>query len=97
MWDSQTLDALNHEVLECGDAKVAYRRLQDKSAADATYVSVWDGGIEIRSRCKFNPQTKIVSHIEPSEVEGVEILENEYVELADGSRLTEENGVTFDY
>lgn len=53
----------------------------------ATFVSVWDGGQEIRTSCKYNPDSKIVSDIESVEAPGVDILEREYVELADGTTV----------
>jgi len=53
----------------------------------AKFVSVWDGGIEIRSNCEFNPISKEVFDIEISEVDGLETLEDEYVELPDGTEI----------
>lgn len=53
----------------------------------AKYVSVWDGGIEIRTDCEFDPFTNIVSNIETSDVEGLEYLEDEYIELYDGTEI----------
>ena len=52
----------------------------------ATFVSVWDGGIEIRSNCEFNPISKEVTDIDIAEVDGLETLEDEYVELPDGTK-----------
>lgn len=54
---------------------------------DAIYVSVWDGGTEIRSKCKYDETNKIVSDIETVAVDGLDILDEEYIELADGTRL----------
>lgn len=53
----------------------------------ATFVSVWDGGIEIRSNCEFNPISKEVTDIDIAEVDGLETLEDEYVELPDGTEI----------
>jgi len=33
------------------------------------YVSVWDGGYEVRSYCDYDPETTIVSNIEQVDVE----------------------------
>jgi hypothetical protein len=44
----------------------------------ATYVSVWDGGIEIKSKCKFNLKTGEVSEIQSVDT-NVEVLEDEYI------------------
>ncbi len=63
----------------------------------ATYTSVWDGGIEVTTVCDYDPDTKTVTDIEDSGVEGVDTLEDEYVTLPDGSELREDDGVTFDY
>lgn len=49
----------------------------------ATFTSVWDGGYEITSDCKINPETHEIVEIEEKEgiVDGeeVEILDREYV------------------
>jgi len=44
----------------------------------ATFVSVWDGGIEIRTKCKFNLETGEVSEIHSVNA-NVEVLEDEYI------------------
>jgi hypothetical protein len=54
---------------------------------DATYVSVWDGGIEIRTRCLFNRAMSAVFDVESVDANGLDILEDEYVELADGTEI----------
>lgn len=53
----------------------------------ATYVTVWDGGIEIRTQCLFNRESSTVYDVESVEVNGLEILEEEYVELSDGTEI----------
>lgn len=50
----------------------------------AKFVSVWDGGIEIKTKCVFNGETKIVSDIETAFVSGLDTLEDEYVLLPSG-------------
>jgi hypothetical protein len=47
---------------------------------NATFVSVWDGGTEIRSNCHYDPTTNTVSNIEDVDVDGIEVLDKEYVE-----------------
>jgi len=54
---------------------------------NATYVTVWDGGIEIRTRCLFNRAMSTVFDVESADVNGLDILEDEYVELADGTEI----------
>lgn len=54
---------------------------------NGTYVTIWDGGTEISSNCKFNPDTKVVSEIEMVAVEGLDILEDEYILLPDGTEV----------
>lgn len=46
---------------------------------EATFTSVWDGGIEITSNCKVNLETKEVFNIEKVDVDGLENLEREYI------------------
>lgn len=53
----------------------------------ATYVSVWDGGIQIRTKCTYNRISGVVYDIETAEIEGLDILEDEYVELSDGTKI----------
>jgi hypothetical protein len=56
---------------------------------NATYVSVWDGGIEIRTNCKYNRVSGVVYDIETADVKGLDILEDEYVELSDGTKIND--------
>ncbi len=52
----------------------------------ATYVSVWDGGEEIRTLCDYDPETNTASNIEQcDDVEDLDILEEEYIELPSGT------------
>jgi len=54
----------------------------------ATYVSVWDGGTEVRSSCDFFPSTLNVSNIETVDVDvDDECLVREYIELPDGTEV----------
>lgn len=67
-------------------------------SVEATYTSVWETGTGIPTPCKYDPTTKTVFNIEPSGVDvGDAQLTDEYVTLADGTELREEDGVTFDY
>lgn len=50
----------------------------------ATYVSVWDGGIQIRTNCKFDQATKQVSDVESADVDGLDFCEEEFIELSNG-------------
>jgi hypothetical protein len=45
------------------------------------YVSVWDGGVEVRSICTVDPRTRkiVIEHV--SGVEGLETMEREFVAL----------------
>ena len=65
----------------------------------ATYVSVWDGGHEVCSPCRYNPDTKECTDIEDSGInpDGLEVMEKEFVRLPDDTELGEDDGVTFDY
>lgn len=53
----------------------------------AKYVSVWDGGTTVTTNCQYNPQTKVVSEIESSDIEGLDICEDEYLILEDGAEI----------
>lgn len=52
----------------------------------ATYVSIWDGDVRISTQCEFDPETKKVWNIQSADV-NVEILEDEFVELPDGTEI----------
>ena len=52
----------------------------------ATYISVWDGGFEIHSKCKVDTVSKRVFDIEIVDVgDNVDILDYEYV-VIDGEK-----------
>jgi hypothetical protein len=53
----------------------------------ATYVTVWDGGIEIRTQCLFDKESSTVYDVESVEVNGLDVLEEEFVELSDGTEI----------
>jgi hypothetical protein len=55
------------------------------SHVSATYVSVWDGGTEIRTACKYDPEANLVFDVEAADVGGLESLEDEFIELDDGA------------
>jgi hypothetical protein len=45
------------------------------------YVSVWDGGVEVRSNCTVDPRTRKIEIEHISDVEGLETMDREYVVL----------------
>ena len=51
----------------------------------ATYVSVWDGGIEVKTPCTYNGETKVVSDIEVAEIDGLDMLDDEFIVLPSGT------------
>ena len=53
----------------------------------AKYVSVWDGGVEVKSNCDYNPTNKGVSNIETIDIDGLDILDDEYILLPDGTEV----------
>lgn len=63
--------------------------MMNENVKNATYVSVWDGGIELKSKCKVNMDTNMISNIHPIHSTNVEVLEAEYVEI-DGTRYPAE-------
>jgi hypothetical protein len=58
---------------------------------NATYVSVWDGGNEIRTKCRFDLETKNATDVESADVSNMELemLDEQFVELEDGTKITE--------
>lgn len=46
----------------------------------AEYVSIWDGGTEIRSSCIFDPVNKTVENIDVVDVGGLDSCDDEFVE-----------------
>lgn len=53
----------------------------------ATYVSVWDNGLEIRTNCQWDPQKHVATLVKSVDVAGVDMLTREYVELPDGTTI----------
>lgn len=55
---------------------------------DADFVSVWNGGVDVRSKCKVNTRTHEIFEIELSKEnpDNLDILEREYVEI-DGNEF----------
>jgi len=53
----------------------------------ATYVSVWDGGVEVRTSCEYDSETLDVTDIESADVDGLDNLEREHIELPDGTEI----------
>lgn len=65
---------------------------------EAQYISIWDGGMEIPSSCRYDTITRRCFDIEGTDCgEGLEHLDAEVVELMDGTRLGAAEGVSFDY
>lgn len=48
---------------------------------DATFTSVWDGGVAVTTNCKVNLETREVFDIEPVDIDGVDTLDEEYVTI----------------
>ena len=63
---------------------------------EAIYVSVWDGGIEVRSKCQYDTETYNVTDIYSVDVDGLDICEREYIELPDGT-IIERTDFTIDF
>ncbi len=55
--------------------------------ATVKFVSIWDEGTKIRANSKYNPETKEISDVQEMNVDGLEVLEQEYIELPNGARL----------
>lgn len=59
------------------------------SFQNATYVSVWDGGYEVRTNCQIdltqNPPA--VTNVESVDAEEHDSLDEEYIELYNGEQI----------
>ncbi len=69
--------------------RLTYNFKQKQKNMKATYVSVWDSGIEIRTACEINLDTKDVTDVESVEVDGLDTLNEQFVELPNGDKITE--------
>ena len=67
--------------------KLVNECLKTTKLSKATFVSVWDDGVNISSSCDINMETGEVFNIEQVDVGGLDILIEEYVELSDGRLL----------
>lgn len=58
------------------------------------YITIWDGGREIKTFAKYEPATGLVHDITSSDADDLDILEDEYIQLPDGQelRVLEEDG-----
>ena len=64
------------------------KKMSDPHVKNATFTSVWDGGIEITTNCKVNMKTKEIFDVEKyngEDLESLDSLEEEYVTI-DGER-----------
>lgn len=50
-----------------------------------TFISVWDGGITLKSRALYDPKSKEVDVLEIYEGDNVEVLERQFIILPDGT------------
>jgi hypothetical protein len=53
----------------------------------AHYISVWDGGTIVRVRCRWSIALQVAFEIGSADVDGLDGLDREYVELADGTEI----------
>lgn len=58
-----------------------------KNVINAQFVSVWDDGVEIKTSCRYCKSSNTAFDIETADVDGVEILQEQYVELPDGTQI----------
>lgn len=49
------------------------------------FISVWDGGIQLRSRALYHQDTKEVEVLEMHDIDNLENLEREYILFKDGT------------
>lgn len=80
------------ELVEEGCCFVNGQKEGDNMIKDAEYTSVWDGGIEITTSCKVNTKTKEVFGIGTVNVDGLDVLDEEYVTIDGKSHPVSEKG-----
>ncbi|HRZ18687.1 MAG TPA: hypothetical protein P5136_01405 [Methanofastidiosum sp.] len=51
---------------------------------EVTFISIWDGGIELRSRAIFHKDEQEIEVLEMHDVDGLETLEKEYIIFPNG-------------
>lgn len=71
--------------------------LINNNVKEATYTSVWDGGIEVTSRCKINIKTREIFDFEMVSVSGLEVLEREYVTMDESKYKVNEESTADTY
>lgn len=54
---------------------------------DATYVTEWDNGITIRTKCRYSPSQRTASDIVQVDIDGVDCVDREYIILPDGTEI----------
>jgi hypothetical protein len=86
--------AVNQQIAQAAalrqQEKSGRRKRRKRNAApvvEATYVAVWDGGTEVRTPCKWDTAKRVAFDIETADVQGVEVLEREFVELPGGTTV----------
>lgn len=60
------------------------RRMGEERCA---FISIWDGGVELRSRAFFHKDSESVEVLDIHDAEGLETLEEEFIVFADGSTM----------
>ena len=54
----------------------------------AQFISIWDGNVQIRTNCEYNPETGEITETEISnDIEGLECLDREYIVLQDSEEI----------
>jgi len=64
---------------------------EDTMKIKALYTSIWDDETRLTSNCVVNMDTGEYEVLESYEIEGVDLLTDEFVTLPDGRRLEVEN------
>lgn len=64
-----------------------YQATDPKTVLDVTFVSVWDDGVEVRTKAKYDAKNNVVFDIESIDGDYVEVLLDEYIELPCGVKL----------
>lgn len=101
MQDYETI-AEEHFVLlnEFDMTEMEYQEIKYGKTAimkDAKFTSVWDDGYEVTTNCKVNLVTKEIIDIEIADVDGLDVLDYEYVTIDDINYIVSNDSAKTEY
>ena len=73
------------------DTPIAYLMFEEHQGTphlNANWVSVWDSGVNVRTKCHYDSVKNVVTDIVGTDIDGLEDLVREYVELSTGKTIS---------